>query len=116
MPGTPSNQPLGVFTKWHENDLQKISQSSLALNAYSRAYGSEHFTVSTSYLRLKTMSFYYNIPPKFLPKTKINSFKFFIELQNLITLTNYNGLNVEFPGGSTSPSLRTITSGFQFNF
>lgn len=85
MPGTPSNQPLGVFTKWHENDLQKISQSSLALNAYSRAYGSEHFTVSTSYLRLKTMSFYYNIPPKFLPKTKINSFKFF----NRITKFNH---------------------------
>lgn len=74
-----------------------------------------------SYLRLKTLSFGYNIPTKLLKPLSIKTVRVFTSGQNLITWTNYSGIDPEVsvrnsaltPGFDLSayPQARTITFG-----
>ena len=48
-----------------------------------------------SFLRLKTVALGYNIPGKILNRAKIKSFRIFAAAQNLITWTNYSGMDPE---------------------
>ncbi|MCU0395706.1 MAG: SusC/RagA family TonB-linked outer membrane protein, partial [Chitinophagaceae bacterium] len=79
-----------------------------------------------SYLRLKTVSLGYNFDPKWLRKMKIRSLRAYVSGQNLLTWTNYSGLDPEVsaynsaltPGFdfSTYPRARTITGGVKISF
>jgi TonB-dependent starch-binding outer membrane protein SusC len=79
-----------------------------------------------SFLRLKTVSFSYDIPAKSLKKLKIKTLRIYTSAQNLITWTKYSGLDPEVstkstaltPGFDYSPYPRayTLTFGAQINF
>jgi TonB-linked SusC/RagA family outer membrane protein len=79
-----------------------------------------------SFLRLKTVSVGYNFDNKLLNKAKIKSIRLYISGQNLITWTNYSGLDPEVsaynsaltPGFdfSTYPRARTISAGAKISF
>lgn len=74
-----------------------------------------------SYLRLKTMSFGYNLPVSILNKVKVKSLRVFASGQNLLTWTEYTGVDPEVsvrnsaltPGFDLSayPQARTYTFG-----
>jgi TonB-linked SusC/RagA family outer membrane protein len=118
LPGTKRMQPRKVYEDWKNdasNNLQIVSESYNAQIAYNQAYLSEHFITDASFLRLRTLSLSYNIQDKPLKKIGLSGCKLFLQGQNLITITDYNGLNVEFPGGTTIPALRTITIGIQLH-
>jgi len=71
-----------------------------------------------SYLRLKTVSFGYNLPASVLKKHKISSIRLSVAAQNLLTWTNYSGMDpevsvrnsIQTPGFDYSayPNARTI--------
>lgn len=79
-----------------------------------------------SFIRLKTVSFGYNLPTKFLKKFDIKSLRVFSSAQNLITLTNYSGPDPEAntkgfgltPGFDFSayPRSLTVTMGLNVSF
>jgi hypothetical protein len=79
-----------------------------------------------SYLRLKTVSLGYNFDAKWLRKIKIRSLRAYVSAQNLLTWTNYSGLDPEVsaynsaltPGFdfSTYPRARTISGGAKISF
>ena len=79
-----------------------------------------------SYLRLKTVALAYNIPAKFLKGLKVRSFNINVTAQNLLTLTNYSGMDPEVsvrnsvltPGFDYSayPHARTIVLGLKTTF
>ena len=79
-----------------------------------------------SYLRLKSLSFGYNLPKSALKKAGIRSLRFFITCQNLFTLTKYSGSDPEVstynsaltPGfdWSSYPRPRAYTAGFEISF
>ena len=97
--------------------LQKISQSYEAGTAYSRAMTSAFAIVDASFLRLKNISFTYKIPGSVSKYLRLQNARIFLTGQNLLTLTDYEGLDPESPGGGTSfGSLRTITAGLQLQF
>ena len=74
-----------------------------------------------SYLRLKTMAIGYSIPEKLLKKAKIKNLRFYASAQNLMTWTNYTGVDPEVsvrnsaltPGFDLSayPQTKTFTFG-----
>lgn len=78
-----------------------------------------------SYLRLKTVSLGYNLPDKILKRIKIKSCRIYASGQNLITWTNYSGIDPEVntynsalsPGFDYSayPRAKTITFGLNLN-
>lgn len=115
-PGNISNQPQNVTSGIENGILQQASQSSPAFVSYFFASTSEHFISDASFLRLKTLGFSYDLTEKILQNWKLDGFRFFLNAQNLITITDYEGINPENPGVETLPSLRTITGGLQINF
>jgi len=79
-----------------------------------------------SFLRLKTVSFGYNIPVRVLQTLKIKSLRIYTSAQNLYTWTNYSGVDPDVsvrnsaltPGYDFSayPRARTITFGINATF
>ncbi|MEV4886382.1 TonB-dependent receptor [Chitinophaga ginsengisegetis] len=79
-----------------------------------------------SYLRLKTVALGYNLPASLLKQAKIKGLRVYTSAQNLITWTNYSGLDPEVsvrqsaltPGfdWSAYPKARTITFGLDVTF
>ncbi len=115
-PGTISQQSVEFYKAWQgtEGDVvQKLSLTNAALSAYRRYRISDRFTSDASFLRLNNLGISYEFPDAVLDRIGFSTCKLFLQGRNLITLTRYNSLNVETPGDSSIPSLRTITLGIQ---
>ncbi|GGH20193.1 TonB-dependent receptor [Sphingobacterium alkalisoli] len=79
-----------------------------------------------SFIRLKTFSLGYELPANFLNKLNINSAQLSLSAQNLITWTNYSGMDPEVSvrysaltqgfDYSAYPRARTYTFDVRFNF
>ncbi|MBS0030391.1 SusC/RagA family TonB-linked outer membrane protein [Chitinophaga sp. 22321] len=79
-----------------------------------------------SYLRLKTVALGYTLPAPLLKQARIKALRIYTSAQNLITWTNYSGLDPEVsvrqsaltPGfdWSAYPKARTITVGLDVTF
>ncbi|MES2418412.1 MAG: SusC/RagA family TonB-linked outer membrane protein [Bacteroidota bacterium] len=116
MPGRSFNQPMvyqgSYWTKPGDiATMQRLSAGNLtAVNSAQTTYISSDATVSdASFIRLKNVSLSYH-PEKLLS----GNIRFYLQAQNLVTITNYLGIDPE----STSPSLpplRTIVAGIQLN-
>lgn len=98
--------------------FQNISTSFDALIAYNNAINSAFPYTDASFLRLKTLSLSYNIPTKLLQSIGIKAANIFLNGQNLLTFTPYEGMDPDIPNGTGTSftNLRTITGGIQFNF
>lgn len=99
------------------DNFQEVSRSYKASLAYSRTQNSDYTVVDASFLRLRNTSISYNLPPQVLEKLSIKNFKIFLNAQNLLTLTDYEGLDPEVPHrGTNFTGLSTVTGGIHFNF
>lgn len=71
---------------------------------------SDRVLEDASYLRLKTVSLGYNIPPAILERWHIKGLRLTASAQNLLTWTNYSGMDPE-----VSSRQSTLTPGFDFS-
>ena len=86
---------------------------------------SDRYVESGSYLRLRNAQIGYTLPKSIASKMKMQNIRFYISGQNLFTISNYSGLDVEV-GQSTSlsrgvdygiyPQSMTFTGGFNITF
>ena len=76
---------------------------------------SSRFVEDGSYIRLKNIALGYNIPSEAIEKLGVSSIRLAISAQNLLTFTNYSGLDpeVNFLGSGGSGSQNTF-NGFDF--
>jgi TonB-linked SusC/RagA family outer membrane protein len=117
--GGMSNQPRSVLQRWQnagdQTSIQRFTSglTSEGLQAYFNFTQSDAAISDASFLRLKTVSISYDLFQK-----EKNGFgcKLFIRGQNLLTITNYNGLDPETTNNSTIPPLRFITMGTKLTF
>lgn len=56
---------------------------------------SSYYVEDGSYLRLKTISIGYNLPPSLVSRLKISNARFYVSGQNLLTFTKYRGYDPE---------------------
>ena len=56
---------------------------------------SSYFVEDGSYLRMKTLQAGYNLPPGLLSRMKLERVRFYVQANNLFTITNYSGLDPE---------------------
>ena len=87
---------------------------------------SDRFIEDASYVRLKNISIGYSLNAAFLNKIKIHSLRFYVSGQNLLTLTNYKGVDpeVSYYEGNTSlgldygsyPNTKSLTIGLNVGF
>jgi hypothetical protein len=71
---------------------------------------SDYFVEDGSFLRLQRISLGYKLPKSIVEKVHIKELRFYIAINNLITLTNYKGYD---PATSTG---QPIGSGFDPGF
>ena len=74
-----------------------------------RVFSSRHVE-DGSFIRLKTVSVGYNIPPKFLKKAGISALRVYASAQNIKTWTNYQG-----PDPEVSTKNSALTPAFDFS-
>ena len=97
---------------------------------YSNGYNMEtstHYLENGSYLKLKTLTFAYNIPQSLLRKSRVEGVKVYASVNNFLTFTKYSGYDPEQsfatnPGDpnygvdlGTQSALRTFLFGINLN-
>ncbi len=118
-PGSRSNQPALVVDRWQEAgdlaDVQKYTNTTFR-NTYRFLGNSNAAITDQSYIRLSNLSLSYRFSNVLLKKLNLKDFRIYIQGQNLLTFTDYMGLD---PGAGASlslPPLRTITAGIELTF
>ncbi|RAW01570.1 SusC/RagA family TonB-linked outer membrane protein [Pseudochryseolinea flava] len=114
FPGS-SQQPARVLDdRWQQQgniaSVQRFSHSNFSVyQAQSQYRDSDAVIEDASFIRLKNVNFSYTLTRSLLKKLEC---RFYIQGQNLFTLTNYYGLDPEAMNISL-PALRTFTTGIQ---
>ncbi|ACU06180.1 SusC/RagA family TonB-linked outer membrane protein [Pedobacter heparinus] len=118
IPGAMGNQSAEVMERWQkqgdERSVQKFSQSLVADGPGLRFYytlSSDYFS-DASFIRLKNVSFSWNVPADWSRRLRLKGLKLYLQGQNLFTLTKYKG-DPEVLNIKSLPSLTTLTAGIQ---
>lgn len=123
-PGRPnkdmlSNHPSIVWDRWRkEGDiarLQKysISNSAIIADANKKANSSNLMLMNGSYLRLRSVSISWNLPPRLMGHLKITGCKFYLEALNLLTFTAYKGGDPTIFFTTSVPSTQSLAAGVE---
>lgn len=125
MRGT-SNQSQAVLRRWrHEGDQTDIPRA-LFGEGYN-ILGSDRFVEDASFVRLRNLSLRYSLPKPFLQRFNIQRFDVFMTIQDLITWTNYTGMDPEVSlrpndvymlsrDNASTPRPRRYAVGLMFDF
>jgi TonB-linked SusC/RagA family outer membrane protein len=137
VPGTMNNKDLSALDRWQKSgDLTGIPRpSATTANAANTAYrnffrSSDAAWGDASYIRLKNLSLVYDLS-SLVSRWKLKGASVYVQGQNLLTFTDYKGLDPEINGfdrrfvfpinpfGSVKPQaipvLRTITAGVKLS-
>ncbi len=120
-PGTRFNQPALVMNRWRNpgdvTDIQKFTQSGAASTAYLFNYLlSDAVIQDASFIRLQNVYLGWSLPSAWSNKIGLDQVKVYGQGQNLLTLTDYKGLDPETQSIKVLPPLRVITIGVQLTF
>ncbi len=135
--GTQGNKVLN-FTRWYtEGGVSNGNYSNAVLgrwvgpgtsntmprvtledpNKNSRV--SDRFVEDASYVRIKNLRMAYNLPARWSSLMNLKRAQFYVSSQNLLTITNYTGLDPEVGGGvdiGFYPQARTFMAGVTVDF
>ena len=100
-----SNSPIGQVM-WNGNNILPTVAFFLSDANWKDA----------SFVRLKNASFSWKVPNNILSKAGIKQARIYIQGQNLLTFTNYLGLDPESKSSISLPPLRVMTLGTQITF
>lgn len=118
LAGAMSNMPVEVLDHWPNNGIgSEIQQyttgaNAQAYNTYFRYRDSNAAISDASFIRLKNISLSYKIPSNW---SEHISGTIYLQVQNLLTLTNYRGADPENQLFSYLPPLRQYSLGLQLN-
>lgn len=114
-PGMLSNQPNVVLGRWQEAGDNAIIQRYSSLTSIPYIYNrfSDNVISDASFIRLKNASLSWQLPEKWMKKLKITGAKLNLQGQNLLTFTNFLGMDPESQNVSFLPPLRIVAAGFQ---
>jgi len=112
-----TNEPTWVLGRWQKSgDVSAIQRYSSNFNYFTQLYdarGSNAGITDASYVRLKNLSLSWQIPASWKGKMHLGNGRLYLQAQNLLTLTNYKGLDPETRSSNVLPPLRIITVGAQ---
>lgn len=112
-----SNQPISVINRWQKasdnSSVQKYSADLLTVNDMIRMIGSSAAYSDASFIRLKNISLSWQIPPAWKQKLHVLNLRVYLQCQNLLTITNYKGMDPENQSINSLPPLRVLTTGVQ---
>lgn len=113
------NQPSAVLERWQANgdqpDIQRFTQNiGDASLAFFLKGQSDAAIADASFIRLKNISLAYLVPAKWMKHIRLQSARFYLQGQNLFTITGYKGRDPEVASNvDVYPPLRVLTVGLQ---
>lgn len=118
-PGGFTNQPIEVLNRWRKSgDIADFQRYTITTASLPYLYGVTYGDLAigdASYIRLKNFSLAYTIPGNKISKLGLKNARVYLQGQNVLTLTNYSGLDPETQG-LVLPPLKMITAGLQISF
>lgn len=118
--GSYGNLPTTFLDRWQQQggnaDLAKLtvrryaSQAGASVLLFARSNAAYS---DASFIRSRTLSLSYNLRDDILKKWKLASCRFFLNAQNLLTITGYKGNDPETKSFYALPPLKTIVGGIQ---
>ena len=112
-----TNEPVSVLSRWQKpGDITTIQRYNSDYSIYTQNSDARLSNASyenASYIRLKSLSLSWNLSQISLKKSHLQNCKIYVQGQNLLTFTNYKGLDPETLTASTLPPLRVLTVGLQ---
>jgi TonB-dependent starch-binding outer membrane protein SusC len=107
-----SNQPTTLNNHWQKpGDKSFVARYSTIRPAITILDSDRRFA-STWYIRLKNISLSWDLPQKWLDRMHFGNFQIYLHGQNLLTFTNYKGLDPEINRLSLPP-LQIYTTGIK---
>ncbi|MBK0379310.1 TonB-dependent receptor [Mucilaginibacter segetis] len=120
LPGTSfglGNQPTSVLNRWQkpgdQTEIQRYNSDYGQFSPYANAQNSDSGYGDASYIRLKNLSLSYQLPQPIASKIHMQNIRVYTLGQNLLTFTNYPGLDPETKTSSVLPPLKVWTFGVQ---
>jgi TonB-linked SusC/RagA family outer membrane protein len=120
LPGTASNMPTSILDHWETagdiapTQVYTAGFNGDAVNAfYTNFIRSDAAYSDASYVRLKNVSLSYTLPKSVLPMLHC---KLYLQGQNLLTITKFQGADPENQMRGQLPTLRVLTAGVQLTF
>lgn len=124
---TVYGQDAVVLNRWTPSNTNTNVPRAVYGDPNTNTRNSDRFLEDGSYARLKNVTLGYTLPTAFSNRVHVRSARIFAQAQNLVTFTNYSGLDPEvstFSGSNTSigtdfftyPQARTITGGITLGF
>src|SRR5699024_986956 len=114
-PGNLSNRPIEVMNRWRETipdgEYQEYTQN--FDEGFSNYMNSDQNIVDASFIRMKSLSLNYLLPPSILQSLKIQQAQVYLNAQNLFTLTSYKGYDPQRPSGINLPALTSVHLGIK---
>ncbi|MFU8859743.1 MAG: SusC/RagA family TonB-linked outer membrane protein [Cyclonatronaceae bacterium] len=121
------NQTKDQMKRWRQpGDITDVPEARFLLG--NGAANSSRYISDGSYLRLKSLTFGYNLPGDVVSRVNMRSARVFVQGTNLLTFTKYDGydpeVNADFTASNinqgiefySAPQPRTITFGFTLGF
>ncbi len=112
--GSIGNQPKYILDRWKKPGDEASSQMYGSFDLFphwNNAWQSEATYSDASFVRLKNISLAWMLPTDILNKINLQNAKIYIQSQNLLTISNYKGLDPETRNSRTLPPLRVLTFG-----
>ncbi|NIJ43900.1 TonB-linked SusC/RagA family outer membrane protein [Wenyingzhuangia heitensis] len=125
-----SNLSTNMLNRWTgEGTSNSVPRATFKNVGVNMPLSSSRYVQDGSYLRLKNIELGYTIPKDLTEKIAVSKLRLYVAAQNLITFTQYNGLDPEVGVDAASndpldigidrgryPSTRTISVGANINF
>ncbi|QIX62492.1 TonB-dependent receptor [Hymenobacter sp. BT18] len=120
-------QDASVLNRWTPSNTNTNVPRAVYGDPNNNRRVSDRFIEDGSYARLKNLTIGYTVPQAVTQRFKLSSLRVYAQAQNLVTLTDYSGLDPEvntFSGSNTAlgtdflvfPQARTITGGISLGF
>lgn len=77
---------------------------------------SNFYLYNAAYLKLKSLQFGYTIPERLTKKVAVSNARIYIGGENLLTITNYPGIDPEIGANLAYPTMRQYTLGLNITF
>jgi TonB-linked SusC/RagA family outer membrane protein len=112
------NQTKDMMNRWQKpGDITDVPQAVFPFSEYSATNPSSRYLSDASYLRLRSVSFGYNLPARMLERISLRSLRIYATGTNLLTWTKYKGWDPEvnyIDGAGISQTTDNIRQGQDF--
>jgi hypothetical protein len=93
--GYTSNHSKQLLDAWSPSNTDSEIPALTNANASFDKQNSSYFVSNGSFVRLKSVMIGYNLPKSLLEAAKISRLRIFVQAQNILTITPYEGYELE---------------------